>query len=227
MTSIQSYASTQMEAFNLIDHIHKPKDIRPKRSLLPFSGLFHFLFGTTNDDDVRSMKQDIQKLHDNQISQSKVLNDVISIANISRGLINANIMKVSQIISTITFINDTMDSIMNQLIPLFFARRFLLLHMESLIHHSRIRSLLGEMKIDTAQIKVYLNIHIVGKLTPSITDPVHLREELLQINKQLPTRLSLPEDSHRNIRHYYRFLTVSPVTHGNELVLMIRIQTQT
>ena len=108
--------------------------------------------------------------------------------------------------------------------PLFFsARRFLLLHMELLIHHSRIRSLLGQMKTDMAQIKVCLNIHITGKLTPSITDPVHLRQELLQINKQLPTRLSLPEDPHRNIWYYYRFLTVSLVTHGNKLVLIIRV----
>ena len=62
--------------------------LEPKRSLLPFGGLFNFLFGTANDDDVKSMKQDIQKLYDNQVSQSKVLNDVISIANISRGIIN-------------------------------------------------------------------------------------------------------------------------------------------
>ena len=77
--------SNHIEAFNLIDHIHKPKDIRTKRSLPAFGGLFHFLFGTANDDGVRSMKQAIQKLYDNQISQSKVLNDVISISNISRG----------------------------------------------------------------------------------------------------------------------------------------------
>ena len=94
---------TKIEASNLIDHIHKPKDIRTKRSLLTFGGLFNFLFGTANDDDVRSMKQDIQKLYDNQISQSKVLYDVISKANISRGLINANIMKMNQIISIISF----------------------------------------------------------------------------------------------------------------------------
>ena len=116
-----------------------------------------------------------------------------------------------------------MDSIMNQLRPLFSTRRFLLLHMESLTHHSRIRSLLRQMKTDTDQIKAYLNIHITGILTPSITDPLHLRQELLRINKQLPTRLSLPEDPHRYIWCYYGFLTISPVTHGNELVLMIRI----
>ena len=80
---LHEITSTQTEAFNLIDLIHNPKDIRNKRSLLPFGGLFNFLFGTANDDDVRSMKQGIQKLYDTQISQSKVLNDVISIANIS------------------------------------------------------------------------------------------------------------------------------------------------
>ena len=116
-----------------------------------------------------------------------------------------------------------MDSIMSQLRPLFSARRFLLLHTEMLIHHSRIRTLLGQMLTDTAQVKAYLNIHITGKLTPFITDPVHLRQELLQINKQLPARLSLPEDPHGNVWHYYGFLTMNPVIHGGRLVLIIRI----
>ena len=38
---LHEITSTQIETFNLIDHIHKPKDITTKRSLLPFSGLFH------------------------------------------------------------------------------------------------------------------------------------------------------------------------------------------
>ena len=166
---------TQIESLNLTDNVHRPKDFRTKRTLLPFGGLFHFLFGTAKDEDVQSMKQDIKNIYDNQISQSKILNDVVSIANISRGLINENILKINQIISTITFLNDTMDSIMNQLRPLFSARRILLLHTEMLIHHARIRSLCGQMQTDTAQIKEYLRIHITGKLTASITDPVHLR----------------------------------------------------
>ena len=71
---------------------------------------------------------------------------------------------------------------MNQLRPFFTARRFLLLHTEMLIHHSRIRSLLEQMKTNTAQIKAYLNIHITENLTPSITDPIDLRQELLRKN---------------------------------------------
>ena len=86
------------------------------------------------------------------------------------------------------------------------------------------------MLTGTAQIKEYLKIPITGKLTSTITDPVHLRWELLHINKQLPTRLSLPEDPHSYVWHYYRFLTiyyrfltVNHVIHGGKHVLMIRI----
>ena len=85
---LHEITSTQTEASNLIHHIHKPRNNRNKRSLLPFGGLFHFLFGTADDEDVESMKHYIQKLYDNQVEQSKVLNDVISITTISRGLIN-------------------------------------------------------------------------------------------------------------------------------------------
>ena len=68
-----------------------------KRYLLPFGRLFHFLFGTAKEEDVKSMKQDVKKLYDNQISQSKVLNDGISIANISRGLINENMLQLTKL----------------------------------------------------------------------------------------------------------------------------------
>ena len=67
---LHKITSTQIGTINLIDNIHRPKDFRMKRSLLPFGRLFNFLFGTARDGDVRSMKQDIKKLYDNQISQS-------------------------------------------------------------------------------------------------------------------------------------------------------------
>ena len=60
---------------------------------------------------------------------------------------------------------------MNQLRP-FFLLRDSFLHIEMFIHHVRIRSRLAQLQTDTAQIKEYLKIHITGKLTPSIYDPV-------------------------------------------------------
>ena len=142
--------------------------------------------------------------------------------NISGGLINENIFKINQSISTISF-SDEIDSIMNQLKPLFTARRFIFLHTQSLICYSRIISPLTQMKIDTDLIKAYLNIHSTGRLTPTIIDPILLRQELFKVHKQIPARLSLPEDPHSNIWHYYRFLTITPATNGNKLILMTKI----
>ena len=169
------------------------------------------------------MKHDTQRLYDNQVGQSKVLNEVITETNISRSLIYVNILKINQIIATISFLNETIDSIMAQLKPLFTTRRFIFLHSESLIHHSRIRSLLGQMKDEIDLIKQYLNIHSTGKLNPIIIDPINLRRDLLKIPKQLPLKLALPENLHSNIWHCYKFSTVNPVLHGNRLLLMIRI----
>ena len=45
------------------------------------------------------------------------------------------------------------------------------------------------MKTDIDLIKACLNIHRTGKLTQTITDPIHPREELLKTHKQLSARL--------------------------------------
>ena len=53
-----------------------------------------------------------------------MLENVISVTNVSRELINENRLKINQIISTISGINETISNIQVQLIPLFTARKF-------------------------------------------------------------------------------------------------------
>ena len=103
----------QTEASNLVDHLAN----RTKRSLLPFDGLFSFLFGTADQDDLDSLKADIKQLYQNQMDQTNVLNDVISITNVSRGLINENIKKINNLVNTIINLNQTIKHIAEQLEP--------------------------------------------------------------------------------------------------------------
>ena len=79
----------QTEASNLIGHIQ----YRNKRSLLPLGGLFGFLFGTADQADLDALKVGVKQLYQNQMDQTNVLNDIITITNVSRGLINENIKK--------------------------------------------------------------------------------------------------------------------------------------
>ena len=119
----------QTEASNLIDLISH----RHKRSLLPFGGLFNFLFGTADDKDLKAMKSDIQQLYQNQINQADFLNDIISITYGSRGLINENIQK-KNIVDTIINLNQTIRIIEGHLEPLYVARKFTFMHTEFITH---------------------------------------------------------------------------------------------
>ena len=65
-----------------------------KNSPLPLGGLFNFLFGTADQKDIDLLKQEVKVLYEYQVDQEKILNDIISVTNISRGVINKNIMKI-------------------------------------------------------------------------------------------------------------------------------------
>ena len=154
---------------------------------------------------------------------SSNINFQVTITNVSRGLINDNRNIINTLVGTILNLNDTIGSISGQLMPLFTARRFQLLHTEFLIHHNRIKDLIKQMKTDLDLIRSYLETHITGKLTSKIIDPAHLRQELVKIQKQLPPLIHLPEDPTENIWHYYRYLTVTTVSHDDNLILLLKI----
>ena len=99
-------------------------------------GFFNFLSGTADQKDIHMIKQHPRDLYSNQLAEKKVLEDVISVTNISRGLINENRLKINQIVSTISGINETVSNIQEQLIPLFTARKCLIIQTEALLHHA-------------------------------------------------------------------------------------------
>ena len=93
------------------------KTIDTRDHSLPLSVLFNFLFGTADQKDIDLLKQQVKELYENQVDQEEILNDIISVANISRGLINQNIIKVNDIIDTISSLNDTIGNVEQQLVP--------------------------------------------------------------------------------------------------------------
>ena len=88
--AITEISTTRLEASNLIDHALNNKNRRFKRSLLPLGGLFSFLFGTACLSDVDSLKAVVKQLYENQVEKTQILDEIVTITNISRGLINEN-----------------------------------------------------------------------------------------------------------------------------------------
>ena len=164
----------------------------------------------------------MKQLYENQVDPTEILDEIVTITNISRGLINENRLKIDIIIDTIVSINETILNIKTHIQTLFTARRGLLLHSEFMIHHARIRYL-KQMQHDMTLIREYLYIHSTGSLNQNIIDPIHFRQGLIKINKQLSTQLSIPGNPRTNIWHYYKFLTLMPISHDNKIILMIKI----
>ena len=92
--AITEISTTRLEASNLIDLALNNNNRRFKRSLLPLGGLVSFLFETADQSDVDSLKADVKQLYDNQIDQTQILHEIVTINNISRGLINENRLKL-------------------------------------------------------------------------------------------------------------------------------------
>ena len=90
-------------------------------------------------NDLDSLKAYIKQLYENPMDQTNILNDVISITNVSRGLINENIKKINNIVDTIINLNQKIKHIAGQLEPLYTARKFMFMHTEFISHHTRIR----------------------------------------------------------------------------------------
>ena len=128
-SAVDQILITRTKVIDLIEHMNNDKNNKHKRSLLPLGDLFNFLFGTADQKDIDHLKQQVKELYENQVDQEEILNDIISVGNISTGSINQNIMKINDIIGTISSLNDTIGNIEQQLVPLFTARRFLFLHL--------------------------------------------------------------------------------------------------
>ena len=67
--------------------------------------------GTADKSDVDSLKADVKQLYENKIDQTQILDEIVAITNIWRGLVNENRLKIDMIIDTILRINETILNI--------------------------------------------------------------------------------------------------------------------
>ena len=207
---------------DLTGMIHN-ENSRHKRSLLPLGGLFSFLFGTADQEDLDEIKRDVKTIYDNQMKQAEVLSDIISITNVSRTLINENREKINGMIHNIESLQDRLKDVKKDLKVLFTTRRFLLIHAEILIHSNRLRIAVDTLKNDINRFVQYLMMLSSGKLSPALIDPTHLQKELISIQKQLPPTIRLPEDPIENVWHYYKYLTLNYIPFVDIIIVLVKI----
>ena len=220
--AINDIIRTQDQFTNITGLIHDENGIH-KRSLLPLGGLFSFLFGTADQNDLDEIKKDVQTIYDNQMTQAEVLNDIISISNVSRTLINENRQKINGMIKNIESIYENLEDVRKDIQFLFHSRKFMLIFSEVQIHLNRLRTSADILKSDINKFAQYLTMLSSGKLSPALIDPIHLQKELTLIQKQLPPTIILPEDPTQNVWHYYKYLTVSYIPFVDKIIMLVKV----
>ena len=220
--SIMTLDNTYDKFLQICDHIQSHSK-RYKRSLLPFGHFFSFLFGTADQEDLDSIKSQVKTIYDNQVSQAQVLNDIVIITNVSRSLINENRLLINGMIQTVIKLNSTLKEIQHDLFLLLTTRKFLLTHAETLIHSHRLNLAVNDLVNDIKIVEQYMTMFSSGELNPNLISPEMLIKELVNIQKQLPPSIKLPEDPTQNIWHYYSFLSVSHTTHDDKILILIKL----
>ena len=195
----------------------------PRDCFFHLEVLLHFLFGTAGPHDVNAITKDVQTLYENQMREGEVLDDDLCITNVSRSLITENRLKINNLIDSVLTLNETLANIEKELEPLFVTRTFLVIHDEVLIHSHRLRTAVNDIKGDIKHLGQYLNTLSSDRLNPNIIDAIHLRTELINIQKVLSPTLALPENPANNIWHFYKYLTITPVHHYDRLIMLIKI----
>ena len=153
-----------------------------------------------------------------QIKQGEVPNDIILITNISMALITENRCMINSMIGSIQFLNDPSVNIQKDMAPLFCDQKILLTHAKVLIHTKRLIVAVSGIRKDINKFGQYIDTLSSGKLSPTLVDPIHLCDELLRIQKELPPTINLPENPADNIWHYYKYSSVSFVPHAEKII---------
>ena len=169
---------------------------RTKRTLVPLVGKrLSFLFGTATKSDVRVMRKGLEVLSTNQESLIHVIEDSLSIINITRIELTENRHAINNLSLIVGELDKKITNITQGL-------KMDLLILNGVVQtYSRISLMILEIKesLDKAllyleTIKLQLNQLALGHLSPSVISPKQLQDILYDIQKHIPEYLSLPQD---------------------------------
>ena len=107
--------------------------------------------------------------------------------NTSGGLIHENRLAINNLIDYFNFLNETSVNTHEDIESLFVTRSFLLVHGEVQIHNQRLKVFLDKLNNNICHFESHLDVLSMGKLSPAISDPLHLQIELADMENRTPT----------------------------------------
>lgn len=219
---VQQLYGIHEELFSLFA---KNNYIRTKRGLFNiFGSALQFLTGTATEKDINAVKQSIHKVSETQEILSHVVEDAISILNITRDATIENRNTIQALITAVDNLDDKLSHAINELDEkILRVDNFLqiYLHVDFMVQELREVVLKGSILYDHLQIQ--LNALSLSHLTPSVIQPFRLAEVLRDIENNLPPLLKLPFDINDNIWQYYRYTSCSGIVDNDQIIVILKL----
>ena len=186
---------------------------RTSRSLVPFIGqAFSFLFGTVSEDDLGAIRRNLHVLRDNQMGLAHVVQESLSLINVSRTRLAENRQKLNLIVSDMGVINEQTANVTQKLDNRIFQLETLLptyLQLDGMVEE--IKQTPQKALIDVEHLQLQLSMLSIGKLSPSMISPLALRDLLVDIQTGIAAPLTLPGDPKADLWHFYKTLTCTTI----------------
>ena len=203
----------------------KPGQQRRKRKVFGFIGdLMGDVFGVVTEKDLVNIQKNIRRLAGNQEGLSHVVEESLSIINVSRIEIGENRQKLNDIITTIGSIEDEILNISSHLEQeVREVKRILKLF-------ARLNVVIAELKLAITrsmnfytQFQLQIQAVTMQRLSPTTIPARILRSMLLEISGKLPQTVGLPRDPHTHLFDYYKYLHCVPIFDGKHIMISIKV----
>ena len=205
----------------------KETDGQSRRKLKIFSfigDIMGELCGVMHHDDINGIQRNMHKFAANQDTLMHVVEESISVLNVSRMEIKENRQRLNDLLLLISSVEDKFINISDQL------EKEIREVNTALILFSMLNTLIGELKLALSRsmcfyVHFQMQIQAVAmqKLSPTTIPAEHLRNRLLEIKDKLPQTVELPGDPRVHLFDYYKLLSCIPIFDGNHIIISIKI----
>lgn len=218
------YARAMEDLRDVLMIQQSPVTPRIRRALIPVLGkVLSFLTGTLTKHDIRKVYQHMNTLADNQEQIIHVLNDSLSILNVTNVEVKKNRHQVIAVTEMLRSLDRRLINVTAKMKRYISNLSYFLstyLQMDLMI--AELRESIQSGMFYMENMKMELDQLALGHLAPTVIHPNELKRILVEINAQIPNYLTLPAPQ-EDIWYYYKTLTCVTLIKGNRFVTLVNL----
>ena len=196
-----------------------------KRSLIPIIGqAAGWLFGLVTEQDISDIRKNIKNLASNQQHILHVVQENISILNMSRIEIAENRQAIMDLVESVFKLDEKLEKLVGEIQRQISENKYFLeMYLKLDLIINEIKEMIQNAMFYLEHLQTQLNFLSLGKLTPICLSPANLRMLLTEIKNHLPSTHSLIREPKTDLWLFYQRLQTSALLFEDKIVVIIKI----